>query len=79
LAIAAPAHARGDWRFRALPANRAAKTPTCHCHCALQGQERGSTSRRIVRLAPSVGISPTQANAVSTASKRRNGPKGIGG
>ena len=40
LAIAAPAHARGDWRFRALPAKCAAKTPACHCHSALRGQER---------------------------------------
>ena len=50
LAIAAPAHSRGDWRFRALPANRAAKTPACHCHCALRGQERGFTPPRIVCL-----------------------------
>lgn len=50
LAIAAPAHPRGDRRLRALPANRTAKTPTCHCHCALQGQERGFTSPRIVSL-----------------------------
>ncbi len=49
LAIAAPAHPRGDWRFRALPANRTAKTPACHCHWALQGEERGLTSPRIVR------------------------------
>ena len=50
LAIAAPAHPRGDRRFRALPANRTAKAPACHCHWALQGQERGFTSARIVRL-----------------------------
>jgi hypothetical protein len=50
LTIAAPAHPRGNWRFRALPANRTAKTPACHCHCDLQGQERGLTSPRIVRL-----------------------------
>jgi hypothetical protein len=39
LAIAAPAHPRGDRRFRALPADRSAKTPACHCHSALQGQD----------------------------------------
>jgi hypothetical protein len=50
LAIAAPAHPRGDWRFRALPANRTAKTPACQRHRDLQGQERGLTSPRIVRL-----------------------------
>ncbi len=52
LAIAAPAHPSGDWRFRALPANRTAEAPACHCHCALQGQERVSISPRIVRLPP---------------------------
>ena len=41
LAIAAPAHARGDWRFRALPANRAAKTPACHCHCPSKVRNAG--------------------------------------
>ncbi len=41
LAIAAPAHARGDWRFRALPANRAAKTPACHCHCPSEVRNAG--------------------------------------
>ena len=50
LAIAAPAHARGDRRFRALPANRTAKTPAGHRHRALQDQERGLKSPRIVRL-----------------------------
>ena len=32
LAIAAPTHPRGDWRFRALPANCTAKAPACHRH-----------------------------------------------
>ena len=36
LAIAAPAHPRGDRRFRALPTNRAAKAAPCHGHVALQ-------------------------------------------
>ena len=40
LAIAAPAHPRGDRRFRAFPANRTAKAPACHSHCKLQGGER---------------------------------------
>jgi len=48
LAIATPAHPRGDRRFRALPANGTAKASACHCHRALQ--ERGFTSPRIVRL-----------------------------
>ena len=61
LAIATPAHARGDWRFGAFPANRAAKTPTCHCHCALRGQERGFTSSRIVRLPFCWRIQPVDA------------------
>lgn len=50
LAIAAPAHPRGDWRFRTLPANRTAKTPACDCHCVLQAHERGNASSHIVRL-----------------------------
>ena len=41
LAIAAPAHPSCDWRFRAFPANRTAKTPACDYHSALQGQKRG--------------------------------------
>lgn len=45
LAIAAPAHPRGDWRFRALPANRTAKTPACDCHCALQVGNEGLLRR----------------------------------
>ena len=40
LAIAAPANARNDRRFHALPTNRAAKALARHCHCTLQGQER---------------------------------------
>ena len=51
LAIAAPAHPRGDQRFRTLPANRTAKAPACHCHRALQ--ERGfyfSADRTLARL-----------------------------
>ena len=35
LAIAAPAHPRSDRRLSALPTNRTAKAPACHCHCAL--------------------------------------------
>ena len=50
LAIAAPADPRGDWRFRALPANRTAKTPACDCHCALQAHGRVNAASRIVRL-----------------------------
>jgi hypothetical protein len=50
LAIAAPAHPGRDWRLCALPANRAAKTPACDCHCALQAQERGKAASHIVRL-----------------------------
>ena len=50
LAIAAPTHPRSDWRLRALPTNRTAKAPACHCHCALQGQERGNAAWQIVRL-----------------------------
>src|SRR5688572_20459360 len=38
LAIAAPAHARCDWRFHALPANRTTKTPACHGHRTLLGR-----------------------------------------
>ena len=41
LAIAAPAHPRRDWWLVALPANRAAKAPASHCHCALQGRNAG--------------------------------------
>lgn len=36
LAIAAPAHARGDRRFRALPAHRAAQALSRDCHGCLQ-------------------------------------------
>jgi len=50
LAIAAPAHPRSDRRFRALPANRSAKTPARDCHCTLQGRERGNAASHIVRL-----------------------------
>jgi hypothetical protein len=45
LAVTAPAHTRGDWPFRALPANRSAKTPACHCHWGLQRRERGLLRR----------------------------------
>ena len=38
LAIATPANSRGDRRFCALPANRAAKTPACQCQLTLHGQ-----------------------------------------
>ena len=38
LAIAAPAHARGNRRFSALPANRTAKATARHSHAALQGR-----------------------------------------
>jgi len=36
LTIATPANPRGDRRFHALPANRTAKAPACHCHQTLQ-------------------------------------------
>ena len=48
LAIAAPARPRSDRRVSALPTNRTAKAPACHCHCALQGQNRGNTAPQIL-------------------------------
>ena len=49
LAIAAPAHTRGDWWFRALPAHCTAKTPASDCHCPLQNRERRNAGSHIVR------------------------------
>ena len=45
LASAAPANARSDRRFLALPTNRPAKAPASQCHCTLQSQE--GTHRRM--------------------------------
>jgi len=51
LAIAAPAYPRGDRRFRAFPADRAAQALTCQCHRALQGQRCG-IARIVHRVEP---------------------------
>src|SRR6478609_6715168 len=48
LAIAAPAHPRSDRRLSALPTNRTAKAPACHCHCALQRQNKGIAAPQVV-------------------------------
>jgi len=48
LAIAAPARPRSHRRLSALPTNRTAKAPACHCHCALQDQCRGNAPPQIV-------------------------------
>ena len=66
LAIAAPARARRNWRFQALPANRTTKTPACHSHCTLRGRERGFTSPRIVR-------SPVRSNPATRKPFHRAG------
>jgi hypothetical protein len=69
LAIAAPAHARSNRRFSALPTNRPAKAPACHCHCALHGQALGNTVPQIVLLAvcsfPAMPRNPSPPSAAS--------------
>jgi hypothetical protein len=45
LAIAAPAHPRGDGRLSAFPTNRTAKATACHCHCVLPRQSDGRMSK----------------------------------
>ena len=64
LAITAPANPCGDRRFRALPANRAAKAPARHCHGILPGKEERNAPLQIVRL-------PACASAIFTVSLSR--------
>lgn len=54
LAVAAPAHARGDRGFIALPTNRTAKATACQCHVALQGRSRAG---------PQIGILESRSNS----------------
>ena len=78
LAIAAPTHPRSDWRLRTLPANRAAKAPARHCHCALQHQKRVNAASQIVRLpacsnramAPNPSLHPTRYARLAGANGR---------
>jgi hypothetical protein len=58
LAIAAPAGARSDRRFLALPTNRPAKAPASQCHCTLPGVKKVVTANRTLRGQLLVGVPP---------------------
>ena len=58
LAIAAPAGARSDRRFLALPTNRPAKAPASQCHCTPPGVKKVATANRTLRGQFLVGVPP---------------------
>jgi hypothetical protein len=58
LAISAPANARSDRRFLALPTNRAAKAPASQFHCTLPSVKKVVTANRTLRGQLLVGVPP---------------------
>ncbi len=77
LAFAAPANARGNRRFSALPTNCSAKAPACHWHRALHRQRHRSGAPQIVRLiARAVPPGPPNPSLHPTCASLRQSPLG---